>query len=391
MKSIRLRIGFFSDTYLPNVNGVAISLHLLVQSLRTAGHEVTIFAPRFPGYHDREDGVCRIPSVRFVDNPPLYLALPTPQITRSLNRRQFDVLHIHTPLTAGMMAFAAARVKNLPLIYTYQTLLVHYAHYISPLGQTQLVSRMTHWFSTITCNLSDYIVAPSDKVRRLLLEQGVCRPIHMIPNGINLAQFSRSTTRGVYRRLLGLNPRAPLLLFVGRLGPEKQPDFLIESFALVAREHSDAHLLIAGDGQSRPALEKQALASGYGQRIVFLGTVDRDQLPNLLHDVDLFLSTSTTEVHPLAVIEAIASGLPIVAVWDEALEGMLVDGVNGRVVPREVGPFSDAAISLLANPPTLQAFGRASLRFSRKYSVQAQVTAIVQLYEEAIVNHSLLQ
>src|SRR3990172_380228 len=126
-----LRIGFFSDTYVPQINGIAVSLQLLVRGLRAAGHQVTVFAPRFPGYCDSDAEVYRIPAVRYMQMPPVYIALPgTPHATLALRRCQFDVLHVHSPLSIGMLAYLTAQAKHVPLIYTYHTSITDYTHYL---------------------------------------------------------------------------------------------------------------------------------------------------------------------------------------------------------------------------------------------------------------------
>ena len=117
-----LRIGLFTDTYAPQVNGVSISLQLVSEGLQRRGHQVTIFAPRIPGYEDNQPGVMRLPSLKYLNNPPIYVAvLGTPRSTWSLTRKHFDVLHAHSPLTVGLLAYLTASTKNLPLIYTYHT------------------------------------------------------------------------------------------------------------------------------------------------------------------------------------------------------------------------------------------------------------------------------
>ncbi|HKZ70262.1 MAG TPA: glycosyltransferase [Anaerolineales bacterium] len=384
-----LRIVFFSDVYAPQVNGVAVSLQLLAGCLRTAGHEVTIFAPRFPGYRDPEPNVYRVPAVRVMHTPPIYVALPaTPRTTLALRRCRFDVIHSHSPLSLGMLAYGAASAKDVPLVYTYHTSIADYTHYLKVGGQSRPIRWAARWFSATTTNLGDHIVVPSAKFKRVLLEQNVRRPIRTIPNGIDLGNFHEPKSPGLFRQQLGLNSEAPLLLYVGRVDPEKRIDFLIEAFTRVAAARPDAHLVVAGDGSARRALEGQAAESGCGQRIHFLGMVKRSDLPGLLHDADLFLSASTSETQCLAMVEAIAAGLPVVAVWDEAFEGILADSVNGRTAPREAGAFGGVVNSLLADPATLKAFGGASVKLSWKFSVEAQATAVVELYREAILkNH----
>jgi len=383
-----LRIGLFTDTYAPQVNGVSISLQLVSEGLQRRGHQVTIFAPRIPGYKDDQPGVVRLPSLKYLNDPPIYVAvLGTPRSTWSLTRKHFDVLHAHSPLTVGLLAYFTASTKNLPLIYTYHTSITDYTHYLKVIGGTSVIRHAARWFSTTSTNLGDQIVVPSPKFYRLLLEQKVRRPIHTIPNGIDLSNFKTAKHPGFFRSRLGLKPDAPILLSVGRVDPEKRLDFLIDAFVCLADRIPEAHLVFAGDGSARKKLEAHAAATKVNDRIHFLGMINRVELPDLLHDATVFLSASTTEVHPISVIEAIASGLPLVAVQDEAFEGMIVENENGHLTPLDVGAFSDTLSKLVSDPEKLVQYGKRSTELSEKFSIEGQVRSLENLYFGAILQN----
>ncbi len=383
-----LRIGLFTDTYAPQVNGVSISLQLISEGLQRAGHQVTIFAPRIPGYTDDKPGIVRLPSLKYLNDPPIYVAvLGTPRSTWSLTRKHFDVLHAHSPLTVGLLAYFTASTKNLPLIYTYHTSITDYTHYLKIIGGTGVIRHAARWFSTTSTNLGDQIVVPSPKFHRLLLEQKVTKPIHTIPNGIDLSQFKAAKKAGSFRNRLGIKPDAPILLSVGRVDPEKRLDFLIDAFAGLADRIPQARLVFAGDGSARKKLEAHAANTKVNERIHFLGMVNRVELPDLLHDATIFLSASTTEVHPISVIEAIASGLPLAAVQDEAFEGMIVENENGHLTPLNVDVYSDTLVSMLSDPEKLKLYGRRSLELSEKFSIEGQVRTLENLYFEAILQN----
>jgi 1,2-diacylglycerol 3-alpha-glucosyltransferase len=258
-------------------------------------------------------------------------------------------------------------------------------------GNTRPVRRAARWFSTATANLADRVVTPSAKIRDLLVKDHVTSPIHTIPNGIDLRAFQDKTSSNACRRQLGLGPEARLLLSVGRLAPEKNLELLVDAFAHVAARLPDVHLVFAGDGSSRSNLEKQATACGYAERIHFLGMVDQASLPGLLREADLFLSASTSETQCIAMVEAIAAGLPVVALWDEAFHGMLVEGLNGLCAPRDPIAFADAVCTLLADPDRLRAFGRKSMELSYKFSIAAQTAALVAMYRETILEKTAMQ
>ncbi len=383
-----LRIGLFTDTYAPQVNGVSVSLQMISEGLKKRGHQVTIFAPRFPGYKDDQPSVVRLPSLKYLNNPPIYVAvLGTPRSTWSLTRRHFDVLHAHSPLSVGLLAYFTASTKNLPLIYTYHTSITDYTHYVKFIGGTSLVKYAAGWFSATSTNLGDQIVVPSPKFHRLLLEQKVTKPIHVIPNGIDLSMFKAAQNPGSLRNRLGVGPDAPILLTVGRMDPEKRLDFIVDAFIQISERHPNAQLVFAGDGSARKGLEEKVAKTRAKDSIHFLGMVNRADLPDVFHDATMFLSASTTEVHPISVIEAIASGLPMVAVEDQAFEGMIENDQNGYMVKLDMTVFADTISNLLADGERLERFGKHSVMLSKKYSIEEQVRSLEKLYVEAILQN----
>lgn len=383
-----LRIGLFTDTYAPQVNGVSVSLQMISEGLKKRGHQVTIFAPRFPGYKDDQPSVVRLPSLKYLNNPPIYVAvLGTPRSTWSLTRRHFDVLHAHSPLSVGLLAYFTASTKNLPLIYTYHTSITDYTHYVKFIGGTSLVKYAAGWFSATSTNLGDQIVVPSPKFHRLLLEQKVTKPIHVIPNGIDLSMFKAAQNPGSLRNRLGVGPDAPILLTVGRMDPEKRLDFIVDAFIQISERHPNAQLVFAGDGSARKGLEEKVAKTRAKDSIHFLGMVNRVDLPDVFHDATMFLSASTTEVHPISVIEAIASGLPMVAVEDQAFEGMIENDQNGYMVKLDMTVFADTISNLLADGERLERFGKHSVMLSKKYSIEEQVRSLEKLYVEAILQN----
>ncbi|MBX3036611.1 MAG: glycosyltransferase [Anaerolineales bacterium] len=383
-----LRIGLFTDTYAPQVNGVSISLQLISEGLKNRGHQVTIFAPKFPGYKDDQPNVMRLPSLKYLNNPPIYVAvLGTPRSTWSLTRKHFDVLHAHSPLSVGLLAYLTASTKRLPLIYTYHTSITDYTHYLKFIGGTRLIKYGAGWFSSTTTNLGDQIVVPSPKFYRLLMQQKVRKPIHIIPNGIDLSSFQRAKKPGSLRNRLNVSADAPILLTVGRMDPEKRLDFIVDAFVKISKQIPNTQLVFAGDGSARKKLEEKVNALDVKNNIHFLGMVNRNDLPDVFHDATLFLSASTTEVHPISVIEAIASGLPLVAVNDEAFEGMIENDMNGYLTPLDVDVYAETIIKLLQDNKKIESFGKHSAHLSEKYSIEGQVKALEKLYTEAILQN----
>jgi len=186
---------------------------------------------------------------------------------------------------------------------------------------------------------------------------------------------------------LKVSADAPILLTVGRMDPEKRLDFIVDAFVKISKQIPNVQLVFAGDGSARKSLEEKVSTLDVKEKIHFLGMVNRNDLPDVFHDATVFLSASTTEVHPISVIEAIASGLPLVAVQDEAFEGMLENDLNGYSTPLDVNAYAETIIKLLQDNKKIESFGKHSAILSEKYSIEGQVKALEKLYTEAILQN----
>jgi 1,2-diacylglycerol 3-alpha-glucosyltransferase len=267
-------------------------------------------------------------------------------------------------------------------VQTYHTMIPEYLHYLGQVGKTTFALRAALWYARSACNLCDHIIAPSEKVRRTLSEYGVYRPVTVIPNGLRLAQFA-AREKGYLRQRLGLKPDEPVVLFVGRLGAEKRPDVMLRSFIYLHQHMPEAHLVFAGDGYARRSLEEKASESGIGLHTHFLGFVPYEQMPSVYADASVYVSTSVSEVHPMVVIEALASGIPIVAVPDEALDGAVIDGVNGYFATDEED-FANKVERLLRSEELHHKMSEASRNLGRHFSVEAQARQVVAVYQDAL-------
>jgi 1,2-diacylglycerol 3-alpha-glucosyltransferase len=378
-----MRIGFFTDSYTPQIHGVATALNMLVPALEALGHEVHIFAPKMGSYVDQRPRVYRFPSIRYIKQPPYWIATPiSPQVFSRIPRLGLDIVHFHTPATLGAMAVQVARLQGIPLVQTYHTMIPEYLHYFGPVGKTTFALRAALWYARSACNLCDHIIAPSEKVRRALLQYGVFRPVTVIPNGLRLDGFV-TAEKGYLRGRLGLRTDEPIVLFVGRLGAEKRPEVMLRSFVHLNRRLPEAHLVFAGDGYARRSLEGMASDLGIGPRTHFLGNVPYEQMPKVYADASVYVSTSVSEVHPMVVIEALASGVPIVAAPDEALEGTVVHGVNGYFATDE----EDFALKMewvLRSEELRSQMAEASRQMGRHFAVETQAARVVEVYQEAL-------
>ena len=386
----RLRIGFFTDSYLPVTHGVEVSIETFRWNLEKAGHQVFVYAPAVPGYRDRNRRVVRLKSVRVIENPEMRLAFPVVEdgTLGQVTRMPLDVVHVHTPFTMGLLGKYIATHQRVPIVYTHHT---HYPEYAKAYLKERVVlpflaKSLSAWFA----NLADAVIAPSPKIRALLRAYGVRKPISVLPTGIRLRQFKRTQTcarraRAVRTRL-GITPREKVLLFVGRLGREKNVEFLVRAFAALRTLHPHVRLVIVGDGPIRDELRSLAENLALGTNAVFTGSVAHAEIAPYYQAADMFVFSSLTDTQGIVVLEAIASGLPVVALRDEAFTLMVKDGRNGLLLPRNVSAarFGRTVAGLLEDTSRRRRFSAASTRVARQFSETEQARRLARLYQELV-------
>jgi 1,2-diacylglycerol 3-alpha-glucosyltransferase len=377
-----VRIGLFTNNYLPFCGGVTISVETLRCGLERRGHEVWLFAPRFPGYTDETPRVIRVPSVPAATYPEFALAIPWgPRLARRVRALGFDVFHAHHPFLLGPAARRFARRAGRPLVFTYHTRYEKYAHYV-PLTRP-LVEAAALGLSTRFAASADAVLAPSGLVREQLRARGVSTPVTVVPTGIDLERF-RPGDRTAARRELGLGADDPLLLYVGRLDREKSVDRVLLAFERIAGTLPAARLWLVGQGKESQALQRRAVASPAGDRIYFAGVREHARLAAWYQAADLFLFASETETQGLVLAEAAACGLPAVAVLAPGTDEVVRDGESGILTKGDAAALAEAAIGLLLDGPRRAGMrARARLVAETEFDVERQITRTLDVYAAA--------
>ncbi len=380
-----MKIGVFTNCYKPIINGVVGVVDLLKHGYCQAGHEVSIFAPAFEDYQDREEAIYRYPSVHLTRKLKYPVAIPwSPQINKVVKQLDLDVIHCHHPFVLGPLAAKIARHKKIPLVYTFHTQYGQYYHYV-PLPE-KLVDYYTKRQIKGFCQGVTALTTPSDSARTVLHEYGVEREIEVIPNPINYNSFQNINGQGV-RRKYGLNQER-VLINIGRIAPEKNLELLLKAFRQLLTQSpagiGELKLMIVGDGPALVGLKEMAVALGIADQVVFTGAVDSAAIPEHLAVADLFVMTSTSEVKPLAQLEALAAGVPIVAVTAAGANDTVVHGHNGLLVNADAGEFATAVGDLLAQPDRLAAFRQAARETAREYSHTKIAADYLQLFQKLL-------
>lgn len=378
-----MRIGLFTNNYRPLVNGLATSVESFAQAFRRAGHDVTVVAPRYPSGCPPEPGVLRVPGFRAPTHHAYVLPVAWwPGVWSAVAALQLDVFHAQHPLLLGAAAARWARRSKRPLVFTYHTHYDRYAHYVP--GPSRLVAGLAVRQAVAFANHADLVIVPGPAVARALHAQSVTTPVAIVPTGVALPAESGEISRMEARQALGLREGEPLCLSVGRLAREKNQVFLLWAFALILKDLPAARLVLVGEGDDRSRLAGLAQAFGIGERVRFVGEVPHEAVGDYYLAADLFLFPSTSETQGIVVLEAMAAGLPVVAVDSEAAADLLADGRGGILTPELPEPFARSVVELWGQPERRQVMGMAGRRIAAGYAPDACATRVLGLYEELI-------
>ncbi len=377
-----MRIGIFTEAYRPIISGVVTVTQTLFHQLQRKGHSTCLFAPSFPGYKDQEPNVYRFPSVKFPISSWIPITIPfAPKALLQVAQAELDIFHTQHPFLIGRSAKAIARLQKAPLICTVHTQYEHYVHYATPwsprLGQA-IAKVLIRRF----CNQCDAVITPALGMKKILLSYGIHHPIHVIPNPIDLTPYL-STEGAKIRQSLGLE-KAFVLLYVGRLAPEKNLDFLLRVMGILHSSFPRARLMIVGDGPSKPALESLRRELGLDQVVLFIGAVKAEETPQYYKSADIFLLPSKTEVNPRVLIEASAAGLPTVALDTFSAREVLPEPEQALLCPEDEEAFAQAILRLLREEDLRREIARKAQERAFSFSAERVTDQVLSLYQHLL-------
>jgi len=333
-----MRIGLFSDTYAPDINGVVSSIVTLQHALEALGHEVFVIANQPRLFKRAYDGkILRLSGLELKWMYGYTMTSPfQPSAVRTIKAMNLDIIHAHTEFGVGIYARNVAKKLNLPLVSTYHTTYEDYTHYINPLHVKpvektlrKMVAKLSKYFS----ERGHAVIAPSAKTKAMLEGYGIKCPIHVIPTGLDLKRFDKKASSPeaikALRQSLGFTDDTFVILFVGRLAEEKAIDLVIEGFSYVDRQKLKAKLVIVGGGPDDHRLLTLAKSLNLENDVIFTGKKPSAEVPLFYHSADAFVSASLTETQGMTFIEALAAECPLFARPDDVLTELVIEEKTG--------------------------------------------------------------
>jgi glycosyltransferase involved in cell wall biosynthesis len=375
-----MRIGMMADVYKPHISGVTNYLALNKRFLEKAGHEVYLFTFGDLGYQDEETHIIRSPGLPLVDSGYSFNFRYSRQAKDLL--QTMDILHVQHPFLSGRLALRYARPLHIPIVFTNHTRYDLYAQAYLPLLPEEISLSFLQAYLPSFCQAVDRVLAPSAGMADILRKLGVSNPIQVIPNGVEISHFQQPCTE--CRAELGLRKADLLLVYVGRLAPEKNLEFLLQSFLGTAEAVEHAHLLLIGSGPQQETLQQLAGRSQAASRIHFTGQVPYLELPRYLAMADIFVTASVSEVHPLSVIEALASGLPVVGIRSVGIGDTVEEGITGFLSSPEQSAFASKLTRLCLDTRLRQKMSAAARVAVQKYDIERTSQELLDLYLQLV-------
>ena len=386
-----MRIGIFTDTYPPYINGVSTSVSMLENALRKKGHQVyivTVNTENMRYKYENDEHIIRIPGVPIgIYDYRLTGVYPLKAINK-IKKWNLDVIHSHTEFGVGTFARIIAKQYNIPLVHTYHTMYEDYVHYITKGYFNNTSKKIVEYLTNFYCNqTATELIVPTKKTYDLFKEKyKYTRNVHIIPTGIEVERFYKENTDPEkleeIRKKHGLNKGDFVILYVGRLGQEKSVDVLIEAHQELAREYK-AKLLIVGDGPDMDTYKNLVHKLKIDDNVIFTGKVPWTEVTLYYQIADIFATASKSETQGLTVIEAMAASLPVVAVDDESFRNVIIDGLNGHLFDTKK-EYKKYVKSFIDEPSKLQQFSKQARINADTYSSKYFAERVLDVYRLAI-------
>jgi 1,2-diacylglycerol 3-alpha-glucosyltransferase len=378
-----MNVAFFTDTYLPNVDGVTTAIVNFRTELERRGHAVYVFAAgdAHAKKCNRDPHVFYYASTPFRPYPAYKIALFPFLAKREIEHLDIDIVHSHGMASMGLAAARAAHTLGLPLVGSFHTLVADATHYISDRRIAKALTKRIAWrYLEWYYNYCDATLAPSASVKALLEQHGIKR-VRIVPNGIDTQRFSPGDAHALRAKLGG-----SVVLHVGRLVLEKNLELLINAAKRVVREMPGCRFVVLSDGPARERYLRRVEALRLREHFVFTGEVSAGELLAFYRCADVLAIPSKFETQGLVVLEAMACGTPVAGADYGAIPDFVKDGYNGYLFDaNSASECAETIIKALHNKSS--AMRRNARKTAERYSVQRCTDALLAAYGEAALEH----
>ena len=389
-----MRIGIFTDTYTPFINGVTTSVLMLKKSLEKKGHIVYIVTVNDENLHYKtdEDGrVLRIPGVPIGIYDYRLTGIYPIKAINTIKKWNLDVIHSQTEFGIGTFARIIAKQLNIPLVHTYHTMYEDYVHYITRGYFNKSSKKIVEYLTLFYCDKTiTELIVPTKKAYELFKEKyKVDRNVYIVPTGIDVDKFYRNNNKKFdvikKRKELGIEKDDFVILFVGRIASEKNVLFLLNSMKSLVEVSDKIKLLVVGDGPDLVNYQDYCKKNNISGNVIFTGKVPWDNIVEYYWVSDIFTTASHTETQGLTVIEAMAASLPVLAIKDESFTGTVIDNLNGFIF-RNRKEYKSQVVTLFNDRELLKRLSKQAKNSAEVHSSKYFAEHVLDVYKVALKN-----
>jgi len=373
----------FTDTYLPARDGVVTSIMSSRKELQDMGHDVFLFAPAPKRPEDKKDDVIYFRSRAFSRYQGYTIPMYPTDKNRILQKLDVEVIHTHGLLFQGLRSMLAGRTLKLPVVVTWHTMVTDAAKYYNfTMFPDWLVDMLMWRYLKSLVERAECVIAPTHSIKEELLRYAPrARCIEVVPTGIDCDRFHPGNDGTAMRRKLGFKDGEKMVLTVGRVAWEKNLDLVLKGFVDLKRSQPNARLVVAGDGPAREHYTKMAQDLGIGDSTTFTGFVSDGDLPALYSACDAFTIASKFETQGLVLLEAMATGKPVVGIDYRAVGELIRDGHNGFKFAEEAASWSEATNRALGSRDEVRKNARST---AEGYSIHSGAEKLLKIYQKSI-------
>ncbi len=386
-----MRVLLATESYYPNIDGGAVARRNLAVRLKRKGHDVAVVAPGFRprNYMEEIDGIT-VFRVRGRTLPMYtdykFCVFPLREVKRVIDTFEPDIIDINTPYQIGMAALSYAKKKGIPTVGTVHVQPENWLMFVSKTKFLFRVFEKGAWlYLTNFFNRCDYVTSPTPTAVKMLKDNGLTAHTTAISSGTNLDVFN-PTNNGEYLRERFSIPNKPVVLYTGRISGEKRLDVLIEAMPDILTK-VDAHFVICGEGREKESLEAQVTRMGLSEHVTFTGFLSDGEFPDIYAIADVFVIPSESELQSIVTLEALASGLPVIAACKDALPELVENPGNGLLFePGNSRELAENITTILSSRDLKTNMGKRSLEIVQEHSIERTTAKFETLYKETIDN-----
>ena len=386
-----MRIGIFTDTYPPYINGVSTSILMLQHALEKQGHQVfivTVNTEKMSYKYEDDNKIIRIPGIPTGIYDYRLTGIYPLRVISKIKKWNLDVIHSHTEFGVGTFARIIAKQFGIPLVHTYHTMYEDYVHYITKGYFDGASKKIVEYLTKFYCDkTTTELIVPTKKTYDLFKQKyKFDRNVHIVPTGIEIERFYKENNNKKeiekLRNDLGFDKTDFVILFVGRIAEEKNINLLLDSQNIINKKYKNCKILIVGDG---PDLEKLKKQYSKNKSIVFAGKVPWENIPKYYLLSNVFATASTSETQGLTVIEACAASLPPICINDESFTNVVIDDLNGKIFNTKK-EYIKIIENLILDKQTLKRISNQARVSSETYSSKYYASRVLDVYKKAIEN-----